>query len=168
MTADASRRHATGTATEELIDQTGREFGIFSAGTYGGMFGEHASGGFKGRFRSLDMYPESAKTAAYFTKDVAFRFSEAIDTAAGKLGFTYQILYDDYVVAREFNARAQAGKGAEHGRMGNQDNVTEEEVQLPDGTKVKRPGNLSWHGPLVTHFHVDFSSPYDADDDSAE
>ncbi|MFD2767473.1 peptidoglycan-binding domain-containing protein [Micromonospora eburnea] len=133
------------------------EFGTFSAGTYGGMSGEHASGGFKGRFRSLDMYPESAKAAAYFTKDVAFRFAEAIDTVAGKLGFTYQILYNDYVVAREFNARAHAGKGAEHGRMGNQDNVTEQEVQLPDGTKVKRPANLNWHGPLVTHFHVDFS-----------
>src|SRR5689334_24765630 len=101
------------------------------------MSGDHASGGFKGRFRSLDMYPEASKSAAYFGKDPAFRFAEAIDTVAGKMGFTYQILYDDYLVAREFNARAHGGKGAEHGRMGNQDNVTEEEVKQADGTTVK-------------------------------
>jgi hypothetical protein len=140
----------------DILKAIQTEFGKFSAGTYGGMSGSHASGGFQGRFRSLDLNPETPRAAAYFGKDLAFRFAEAIDTVAGKMGFTYQILYDDYVVAREFNAHAH-GTGAAHGRMGNQDNVTEQEATLPDGTKVKRPANLNWHGPLVTHFHVDFA-----------
>jgi hypothetical protein len=92
-----SSRHSDGATPVhrviiDILKAVQTEFGTFSAGTYGGMSGSHASGGFQGRFRSVDMNPETPRTAAYFGKDLAFRSAEAIDTVAGRMGFTYQIL----------------------------------------------------------------------------
>lgn len=127
----------------------------FSAGTYtGSIEGDHASSGFEGRFRSVDIYPNGGlkKTGnkafdqifgfGFFDQQVAFTFALAIDRACGSSGASFQILYNDFVVVREAN------KVIQNGRMFNVDNVTGEGANL----------NLNWHGPLVTHFHVDFAT----------
>ena len=122
----------------------------FSAGTYQvNIEGDHASGGFEGRFRSLDMYPNGGPSRSqkpfgeigFFDKQLAFDFALAIDQAVSGRG-TYQILYNDFEVAREVN------KVLKNGKMMNVDNVND---------KAGHPANLNWHGPLVTHFHVDFA-----------
>ena len=128
----------------------------FSAGTYtGSIEGDHASSGFEGRFRSVDIYPNGGlkKTGnkafdqifgfGFFDQQVAFSFALAIDRACSSNGATFQILYNDFVVAREAN------KVIKNGRLFNVDNVTGE-----GGGNM----NLNWHGPLVTHFHVDFAT----------
>ena len=122
----------------------------FSAATYRiNVEGDHASGGFEGRFRSLDMYPKGGPSRVqkpfgqigFFDKQVAYDFALAIDRAVAGKG-TYQILYNDFEVARELN------KVLKNGRVMNIDNV------VVDKSGV---ANLNWHGPLVTHFHVDFA-----------
>jgi peptidoglycan hydrolase-like protein with peptidoglycan-binding domain len=136
-----------------ILAEIERLFGKFSAGTYGDpRKGTHGSSGFGGRFRSLDMYPESlgsrrgdvrhAESTRFFDQQLAYEFAMSIETAASTLAFRYQILYDDYAVIREFNQRAK------NGHMSIQDNVEK---------SGGRPQNLNWHGPLVTHFHVDFA-----------
>ncbi len=125
----------------------------FSAGTYTtNIEGDHASSGFEGRFRSVDMRPKVGlmKTGnpafdkifgfGFFDQQVAFSFALAIDRACGSNGATFQILYNDFIVAREAN------KVIKNGRIFNVDNV------VGDGL------NLNWHGPLVTHFHVDLAT----------
>ena len=123
----------------------------FSAGTYQmNIEGDHASGGFEGRFRSLDMYPNGGASRiqkpfgeiGFFDKQIAFSFALAIDRAVGQKSGTYQILYNDFEVAKEVN------KVVKNGSMINIDNVTSENGYAT---------NLNWHGPLVTHFHVDFA-----------
>lgn len=122
----------------------------FSAGTYTlHTEGDHASGGFEGRFRSLDMYPNGGASrtqkpfgsVGFFEKQIALDFALAIDRAVAGRG-SYQILYNDFEVAREANKRLK------NGRMMNVDNVVD---------TAGHPANLNWHGPLVTHFHVDFA-----------
>ena len=122
----------------------------FSCGTYrNNVEGDHASGGFEGRFRSLDMYPSGGPSRiqkpfgelGFFDKQIAFDFAMAIDRAVAGKG-SFQILYNDFEVARELN------KVLKNGRMFNQDNVVADKAG---------PKNLNWHGPLVTHFHVDFA-----------
>lgn len=122
----------------------------FFAGTYTlKIEGDHASGGFEGRFRSLDMYPNGGPSQVqkpfgvlgFFDKQLAFDFSLAIDRTVSGKG-SYQILYNDFEVSREVN------KVVKNGKMINIDNVTDREGHV---------ANLNWHGPLVTHFHVDFA-----------
>ena len=137
----------------DIMNEIQRIFGSFHAGTYGDPHkGTHGSGGFQGRFRSIDAYPQDntyrhGETLKFFDQQPAYEFAMAIDDAAANLGFTYQILYDDFVVLREFNKRAK------HGSMSLQDNVE----KACDTHGVCRPANLNWHGPLVTHFHIDFA-----------
>lgn len=122
----------------------------FRAGTYQiNVEGDHASSGFEGRFRSLDMYPNGGPSRTqkpfgqigFFDKQVAYDFALAIDRAVAGKG-TFQILYNDFEVAREVN------KVMKNGKMFNVDNVVD---------RAGHPVNLNWHGPLVTHFHVDFA-----------
>jgi hypothetical protein len=122
----------------------------FNAATYKiSVEGDHASSGFEGRFRSLDMYPGGGPSRnqkpfgqiGFFDKQIAFDFARAIDRAVTGRG-TFQILYNDFEVAREVN------KVLKNGRMFNMDNVTADKGGA---------SNLNWHGPLVTHFHVDFA-----------
>lgn len=121
----------------------------FRAATYmNDIEGDHASGGFEGRFRSLDMYPnEKARPkgpfgdAGFFGQQTAYDFAMAIDRAVEGAGH-FQILYNDFPVARELN------KVLKNGHVVNIDNVNADK----GGAK-----NLNWHGPLVTHFHVDFA-----------
>jgi hypothetical protein len=122
----------------------------FSCGTYRiNVEGDHASAGFQGRFRSLDMYPKGGASRmhkpfgelGFFDKQVAYDFAMAIDRAVAGKG-TFQILYNDFPVARELN------KVLKNGRVMNIDNVVVDK---------NGPANLNWHGPLVTHFHVDFA-----------
>jgi hypothetical protein len=122
----------------------------FSAGTYQlRIEGDHASAGFEGRYRSLDMYPNGGPSRlqkpfgeiGFFDKQLAYDFALAIDRAISGKG-TYQILYNDFAVAREVN------RVVANGRMMNVDNVND---------ISGHPANLNWHGPLVTHFHVDFA-----------
>ena len=135
----------------EILDAIGTDYGTFGAGSYGGVAGGHASGDFTSSFRSVDLYPSGVPAGGgYFDRDKALAFALAIDRVAAAQGYTYRILYDDYVVAREFN------KQAKFGRMSNQDNV-EYEKDAKQQPQLDKPRNLNWHGPLVTHFHVDFS-----------
>jgi hypothetical protein len=122
----------------------------FQAGTYRiNVEGDHASAGFEGRFRSLDMYPNGGPSRihkpfgqiGFFDKQVAYDFAQAIDRATAGRG-SYQILYNDFEVARELN------KTLKNGRVFNVDNVVADKGGA---------ANLNWHGPLVTHFHVDFA-----------
>jgi hypothetical protein len=122
----------------------------FNAATYrNNVEGDHASSGFEGRFRSLDMYPNGGPSRThkpfgqigFFDKQVAFDFAKAIDRAVAGKG-TFQILYNDFEVAREVN------KVLKNGRVFNIDNVVADKGGA---------SNLNWHGPLVSHFHVDFA-----------
>ena len=118
----------------------------FRAGNYPG----HGGGSFRGRFHSVDMYPNQKTSRVqkpfgeigFFEKQTAFDFALAIDRAVEKKGGSFQILYNDFVVAREVN------KAIKHGIMSNTDNI--------EYDANKAATNLNWHGPLVTHFHVDF------------
>jgi hypothetical protein len=122
----------------------------FSCGTYRiNVEGDHGSAGFQGRFRSLDMYPGGGASRihkpfgelGFFDKQIAYDFAMAIDRAVAGKG-SFQILYNDFPVARELN------KVLKNGRVMNIDNVVVDKAG---------PANLNWHGPLVTHFHVDFA-----------
>ncbi len=112
---------------------------------------DHWSGGsFAGRYRSVDLMPNEpgpgepkripevfhGARVGYYPQAIAYTFALAIDKACTGKG-TFQILYNDYLVAREAN------KVMGNGTMTNVDNVCQ--------------GSLNWHGPLITHFHVDFA-----------
>src|SRR5258708_5738199 len=122
----------------------------FRAGTYSiNVEGDHASQGFQGRFRSLDMYPNGGAAreqtgvgeAGVFGQPIAFGFAVAVDPAVGGKG-AVQILYNDFAAARAVH------QDPHNGRVFNVDNVVADKGGA---------ANLNWHGPLVTHFHVDFA-----------
>jgi hypothetical protein len=123
----------------------------FDAKTYQNSFeGDHGSSGFRGRFRSVDLYPRGGPSPnasfGFFNQRNAYDFALAIQQAASAAGGSCMILYNDWLVAREVNKTLGIRV------MTNVDNVNTQ-----DRKGVVVPVNLNWHGPLVTHFHVDFA-----------
>jgi hypothetical protein len=124
------------------------EFVQLLATVYGKPFGasnyhNHGGGSFKNRGRSVDLTLPHQEASGFYPAEEVIRFAIAIDIAAGQLNMGWRALYNDASVARAVNKFL--GK-ARMGEMAN--NFTG-----PKGEIL----NINWHGPLVTHLHIDLA-----------
>ena len=124
------------------------EFVLILSGIYGKPFtasnyDHHGSLGFVDRGRSLDLNLGHKEESGFFPPAEAIRFALAIDSAARQLGVEWRVLYDDASVDRAVNDYLGVARMSETAnvRRGKNDEVLD----------------INWHGPLVTHFHLDLA-----------
>jgi hypothetical protein len=124
------------------------EFVLLLSGIYGKPFTAsnrelHGSLGFIDRGRSVDLHLSEKEPSGFYPPAEAIRFALAIDSAARQLGVEWRVLYNDASVARAVNEYLGVARVSETAnvRRGKHDEVLD----------------INWHGPLVTHFHLDLA-----------
>jgi hypothetical protein len=125
--------------TAEFVRALKQTFGKhLSASSYT----NHGLGPFKDRGRSIDLHLDETEPSGFFVPAEAIRLALAIDTTAQQFGVEWRVLYNDASVARAVNQRLGVTRIVEIA------NVFREHKQIR---------NINWHGPLVTHFHLDLA-----------
>jgi hypothetical protein len=109
--------------------------GGFAANNYHG----HGGGSFQDRGRSVDLAIPKMDPNGFFDPQAAVDFLLKLDSVAD---VEWRVLYDDYRVAKAVNQKLQKRRVSETANTSTKDGVAT---------------NVNWHGPLVTHFHLDLA-----------
>ncbi|MEU5261560.1 hypothetical protein [Amycolatopsis sp. NPDC021455] len=100
----------------------------------------HGLGPWKDRGRSIDLTLPDTEPGGFFRPADAIEFALAIDATAQAMGIEWRALYNDASVAHAVNQRLGVQRIVEVANV-----------------FAGPPRNINWHGPLITHFHVDLA-----------